>query len=106
MIKRRYFLLGGAAAVLAAIGIRLGLSSEQDSITAILYKRLNYLKLDSDGVHAFAQDLAARHNISSARLKSVSAMGPLYGHLDSARRNFFMDGIRHGEERVVTNFLL
>jgi hypothetical protein len=106
MIRRRYLLLGGLAGVVGFAGLRLAFTSDEDSIAAILHKRLDYLKLDADGVRAFARDLAAKHSISSVRLRSVGAMGPLYGELDPTRRDFLSNGIRHGEERVVTGYLL
>jgi len=106
MIKRRYFLVAGLAGTVALAGLRFKHSTEEQSIAAILHKRLGYLKLNPEGVRAFAIDLAARHAISPFRLRLVAAMGSMYEHLDSTRHNFLANAIRHGEERVVTSYLL
>jgi hypothetical protein len=103
MIKRRYFVL---AVLAGAAAIRFAFSSEAASIVAVLRKRLDYLRLDDAGVHSFARDLAALHRMSSSRLRLVSALGPLYSQVDSAKDSVLVNGIRHGEERIVTTYLL
>ena len=107
MIKRRTVVFVGlAGAACAFAGIRFATSSETASIIEILRKRLDYLKLDEAGVQRFASDLAALHAISAARLRTIDALGPLYSHSDLLQHTFLGAGINHGEERVVTNYLL
>lgn len=103
MIKRRHVLL---AAVVGLVGTRFLVSSDEKSIIAVLRKRLDYLRLDEAGLHAFAADLAGKHKIASSRLRWVSSFGPLYAHLNSLGTNALAHAVRHGEERIVTDYLL
>lgn len=105
-MKRRYFVLSGLAAVCGLVGARYVRSTDEASIVKVLRKKLDYLKLDPDGVQRFARDLAAAHNISSARLRIIDAAGPLYTDLALSADNALNNGIRHGEDRVVTLYLL
>ena len=102
-IKRRYFLF---AVVAGLIGARFLISSDEKSIIAVLRKRLDYLRLDEEGLRAFAADLAAKHKIASSRLRWVSAAGFLYDHFNSFGSNALAHGVLHGEERIVTDYLL
>jgi hypothetical protein len=71
-----------------------------------LRKRLGYLRLDETGVQQFAKDLAAKGQLSTLRLRLLPAAGPLYSDLALSGHSALENGIRHGEERVVTMFLL
>jgi hypothetical protein len=106
LIKRRALLLGSLAGACVVAGLRFAFSSETASIAAILHKRLDYLKLDEAGVRRFAADLASLHAISSSRLRMISALGPVYARSDLMQHTFLSTGIHHGEERVVTSYLL
>ena len=98
-MKRRYFLLAGLAALGSALGLRFALSKNESAIEKVLYKKkLNYLKLDHSGVRHFAQDLAARHVISSSRLLVIDAAGPLYTRIALSAGNKLGREILHGEE--------
>jgi hypothetical protein len=103
MIKRRYFVFSTIAGL---IGLRFATISDASSIVAVLRKRLNYLRLDDVGLQRFAQDLAAQHQLASSHLKLVGAAGPLYTHMPTTGRNLISNGIRHGEERIITTYLL
>jgi hypothetical protein len=105
-MKRRTLLLSAAGAAGAFIGWRAFKSTDVDAILAVIRKRLSYLQLDEVGVQAFARDLASRHVISSLRLRSIATAGPVYASLALSGQNRFHNGIRHGEERVVTYYLL
>jgi len=103
MITRRYLLL---SAIASLVGVRFALSSDEAAIILVLRKRLDYLRLDEVGVRAFARDLAATHEISSGRLKLVDATGPIYRRFDATGMNILSKTVRHGEERIVTDYLL
>ncbi len=103
MIKRRYLLLAGLAGL---IGIRFAMSSDIDAIVMVLRKRLNYLDLDAAGLRAFARDLVAANQISEIRLRALSAISPLYEQYDSSAQGALPHAIRHGEERIVSDYLL
>ncbi len=105
-MKRRGF-LGFSVAALAALGVwRYVRSSDYDAIIAIIEKRLDYLKKDPEGVRAYAAELARRHEITSGRLRVVSMAKPLYEFFSLTDENRFTNNIHHGEERVVSSYLL
>jgi hypothetical protein len=108
MIKRRTVLLGiaGIGGLPGFLAWRVNRSTDQDAVVEVLRKRLNYLQLDQAGLRQFAEDLAARHPMSSARLRILAAATPLYTRLALSGHNVASNGIRHGEERVVTLYLL
>ncbi len=104
-MKRRSFLMAFASAA-AFAGWRFVRGTDEDAIVAVVNKRLNYLKLDPADVRRFARNLAATDKISSGRLRVLTAAGPLYSDLAWPNRGFPWNGVRHGEERVVSIFLL
>jgi hypothetical protein len=108
MIRRRSLLAALAGITgLATVGAwRFLHSSDQSTIERVLAKRLGYLQLDPGGVSRFSADLASRREISSAKLRLVTAAGPLYDRVSFAAHNFLFDSIRHGEERITSLFLL
>lgn len=103
MIKRRYILLTAIAGI---VGFRFALSSDEGAIVAVLRKRLDYLHLEENGLLMYARDLAATHRIASYRLRCVQMIGPLYTRFNSLGRNAIAHSVRHGEERIVTIYLL
>lgn len=108
MINRRRLLLGlgGTAALVTGIlGIRFVRATDAAAIEMVISKRLNYLKLDTLGLRKFAADMAARKQVSSARLRVVPALGKLYEHFPDTH-NFILDAVHNGEERIVSLFLL
>jgi|ERR1700728_2624719 hypothetical protein len=105
-MKRRYFLLSGFVAACGLIGWRFAQSSAEAAIVKVVHKKLGYLKLDADGVQRFARDLAAARDISSSRLRIIDAAGPLYTATRLSAETKLNNGIRHGEDKVVTTFLL
>jgi|HubBroStandDraft_1064217.scaffolds.fasta_scaffold16625_2 hypothetical protein len=105
-MKRRYFLLAGFAAACAVAGWRFLRSTEESAIAKVVHKKLAYLKLDAPGVQRFASDLAASKTISHGRLRILDAAGPFYTGLALSADNAIDKGIRHGEDKVITLFLL
>jgi hypothetical protein len=110
-MKRRTFLITGAAGVLAVVGGRLIASSDESAIVKVIYKRLDYLKLDGPGVRQFATELAALgksslYSISSTRLRLIDAAGPLYTGIALTAGANLADALSHGEDRVVTHYLM
>jgi len=103
-MKRRQVLMGFAGlAVVAGLAAH---SSEEAGVAAVILKRLSYLRLDLRGVRQFARDYAARGLISAGKLRAVSAVGVLYRDLPQRWADFLTRDIGHGEERIVTTFLL
>jgi hypothetical protein len=105
-MKRRVFLISAAAAVGTVIGWRLTGSRQQAAIAKVLYKRLDYLKLDAGGVRRFAEDLSSRKVISSLRLRILDAAGELYTGATPAAGGRIDRALRHGEDRIVTQYLI
>lgn len=109
MTTRRRLLLGVAAgtAGIAGAGIwRYFGASDAEVIAVILRKRLDYLRLDPIGVAAFARELSARDIVGDRPLHLVGMLEPLYVRVPFPGDNPLSDRIRHGEERIVTMFLL
>lgn len=105
-MKRRYFLLSGFAAGCGLGGWRIARSTQEAAIVKVVHKKLGYLKLDADGVQRFARDLAGSNAISSARLRVLDAAGLLYTGSELSADNILERGIHHGEDKVITLFLL
>ncbi len=106
MIKRRSMLVGGIALIGGWVGIRFATTTDANAIVTILRKKLNYLKMDQAGLEAFARDLASRHQLATGRLRLVEVAGPLYRDISYSGDNILSKSLRHGEERVVTLYLM
>ena len=106
MASRRQVIAGVLGGLAAVTGWRYWRSNEEDAILLVLRKRLDYLQLDPQGARAFATDLAASHLLSRMRLKLIGTFAPLYTRFGLNGHDALQAGIRHGEERVVSNFLL
>ncbi len=106
MKRRTMIALAGAGAVFALGAWRLTAATQRDAILAVLRKRLDYLRLDPVGVGRFADDLVATKEISRLRLRLIGAAGPLYEDLPLSGGGRIRHTIRHGEERIVTLYLL
>ncbi|MGB5081167.1 MAG: hypothetical protein WBO23_10540 [Burkholderiales bacterium] len=110
MLRRRQFLVAGLAGLAGLTGLvtwRFIRSSDEDAIIAVLRKRLDYLLLDDNGLRAFAGDLVAQKTISGNKLRMLDVAGPVYTQLSFASyRNALARALRHGEERIVTLYLL
>jgi hypothetical protein len=105
-MKRRYFILSGLVGVCGLAGWRYARSTDEGAITKVVYKKLHYLKLDDAGVQQFARDLRKVALISSPRLRIIDAAGLLYTRPALESDNKLDNAIRHGEDRVVTQYLL
>jgi hypothetical protein len=103
MRRRQALLVLGGVATLVGLGARL---PEESGVTAILRKRLNYLELDPAGVREFARDYVARQLMSPGKLRVLAAVGPLYTRLSRGWSELLTADIEHGEERIVTTYLL
>jgi hypothetical protein len=106
MITRRQLVLVAGGIVGGYAGWRYFGSSDQEAFVTVVRRRLDYLKLDLDGVNAFARDMAAAHAISDGRLRFLNVVKPLYDHVSLSTKSRIGSALRHGEERVVTNYLL
>ena len=106
MPSRRQIVAGLLGGVAALGGWRYWRSSEADAILLVLQKRLDYLRLDPQGARAFAADLVARRLLSPMRLKLMGAVAPLYMRAGLNGHDRLQETIRHGEERVVSSFLM
>jgi hypothetical protein len=107
MLNRRRFLAAGMAGLAGLVTWRLIRSSNEDAIIAVLKKRLDYLILDENGLRVFARDLVAQQIISSHKLRMLDIAEPVYTRLSlAAHGNALIRAIRHGEERIVTQYLL
>jgi hypothetical protein len=106
-MRRRDILLAFAGLSLTGVvSSRLLRASSEEGVADVVFKQLKYLKLDPEGVRKFARDYSAGHVIPSVKLRVVSAAGPLYMNLTLTGANVVTNGIRHGEERIVTKYLL
>ena len=107
MFNRRQFLALGIAGLTGLVTWRFIRSSDEDAIIAVLKKRLDYLSLDENGLRVFARDLVAQNIISSNKLRVLDFAGPVYTQLAlTSHGNALTRAIRHGEERIVTQYLL
>lgn len=107
MLDRRRFLVAGMAGLAGLVAWRLIRSSDEDAIIAVLKKRLDYLILDENGLRVFARDLVAQQIIASHKLRMLDFAGPVYTQLPLASHsNALTRAIRHGEERIVTQYLM
>ena len=106
-MNRRILLLGGLAGATALGAWPLVSSTDEDIIEMVVRKRLDYLKLDPEGVHRFARDMAAIRSVSRARLKMLAGIKPIYTHFHlSDNNNSLSDLLRHGEDRIVGSYLI
>ena len=107
MFSRRQFLAACIAGLTGLVTWRFIGSSDENAIIAVLQKRLDYLLLDDNGLHAFARDLVAQRVISRNKLRMLDVAGPVYMQLPIASyRNALTHAVRHGEERIVSLYLL
>lgn len=106
MTSRRLFVATAIGSLAAFGGWRFFRSREADAVVAVLRKRLDYLVLEEAGLRAFAVDLAANHIVSGTRLKLIGTFMPVYSRLRLDGHSTVEDALRHGEERIVSNYLL
>jgi hypothetical protein len=106
-MRRRTFLLSGAAVISALAAWQYFGANVVDVIQMIVRKRLDYLALDPEGLERFAHDMAALHINSKARLQTVSFLRPAYVRFPlSSGHNRFAYLLRHGEDRIVSTYLI
>jgi hypothetical protein len=108
-MKRRTFFLGAGAAATAVAAASWGVLSvkDEDVIAMVVKQRLAYLKLDPAGLRRFASDLAERRIVSRGRMQLLRLIQPVYQRFElSASDNVAAYKLRHGEERIVSRYLL
>jgi hypothetical protein len=105
-MQRRTFLLSAAAAICAAIGWDFATSKDQAAIIKVLHKKLYYLRLDDAGVRRFAVDIDRLGIVSSLRLHTIDAADGLYTRHTLNPDHALGRALRHGEDRVVTQYLI
>jgi hypothetical protein len=107
MLNRRQFLASVAAGLTGLVTWRYLASTGEGAIVDIVRKRLYYLKLDPNGVNAFARDLVKRKIISGGKLRAIDTAGPVYTLLSShIGDNALAHNFKHGEERIASMYLL
>ena len=106
MAGRRAFVATLIGGLVGIGGWRFYRSRDEDTIVVVLRKRLDYLDLDEAGLRAFAADLTARRIVSSTRLKLIGTFMPVYVRLRLDGHNTVEVALRHGAERIVSNYLL
>jgi hypothetical protein len=107
-LKRRNFVLGlaGLGGIGALAGWDIARVTPEDAVVMVLRKRLNYLTLDEAGVWQFARDCVTRMPVSSAKLRIIAAIAPIYSRLPTSPDTYAGSLTRFGEERIVTRYLL
>lgn len=105
-MKRRTFLISTAAIAGGALAWRVSRSRDAAAIAKVVQKQLHYLKLDAAGVERFARDMSERKAISSFRLRIIDSAGVLYTAFTPARGGRIDQAMRHGEDRIVTQYLM
>lgn len=105
-MRRRTFLLSTTAVLGAAVAWRYATARDQSAIAKVLHKKLPYLRLDEDGVRRFGADIASQGIVSSFRLRVIDAADGLYTHHALTPDGRLGRLIRHGEDRVVTQYLM
>jgi len=106
-MKRRAFLLSGAAALTGLAAWKFFGANPVAVIQMIVRKRLDYLTLDPQGVQSFAQDMSALHVISKPRIQTLSLIRPAYAQFSlSSGHSRIAYLLRHGEDRIVSTYLI
>jgi hypothetical protein len=106
-MKRRTFVLAGLGTAGALTAWQFAAANDEETITMVVHRRLDYLTLDPNGVRRFSHDMAALHVISKARMNIISAIRPLYTRFPlSSGENALAYKLRHGEDRIVSTYLL
>ncbi len=104
MLSRRGLLLSALAGISGLAVLRFAVIMPEQVIADILRKRLSYLRLDEAGIQAFARDAVAVNLVASAKLRAFAVAGLL--NANAQVDHFNIQAIRHGEERIVTSYLL
>lgn len=111
MTRRRKFLLSVLGlAGLAGLGLwGFGRGAIESEIVSVLRRRLGYLKLDEEGLHAFARDqttkiLTKRMSMSRVRYHLVATVGPTFKRFQ--RSTDTRSRTERIEDMFVSTFLL
>lgn len=107
MFSRRQFLVTVAAGLTGLVSWRYFQSRDANAIVTVLRHRLNYLKLDEEGLNRFANELVKQQIVSSSKLRLIDMAGPIYTGLSSYMgNNKAIYNFKHGEERIASLYLL
>ena len=105
-MQRRTFLTSMLALTGGVLGWKLGFGNDSEAIARVLQKRLPYLRLDPHGVERFCRDMTATGKISRFRLRLIHAAGAVYSSFEPPDGSRLDRMMRHGEDRIVTDYLL
>jgi hypothetical protein len=107
MFSRRQFLVTVAAGLTGLVSWRYIQSRDVNAVVSVLRHRLNYLKLDPEGLSKFANEFVKQQNFSSRKLRLIDMAGPIYTGLSSYMgNNKAIYNFKHGEERIASLYLL
>jgi hypothetical protein len=106
-VRRRAFLLAGAATVSGLAAWQIHNMSFEDGVKMIVRKRLDYLRHDAASLRLFARDIKDAHVISRERMYLLLSIKPAYAHLSlSSGQNRLAFLLRHGEDKIVSTYLI
>jgi hypothetical protein len=106
-MQRRTFILSATGVLIAVgAGLDIALSDVESGVAKVLHKRLDYLKLDPEGVKQYAKDVVAYHWVASPKLRGLDALGPMYTRVRWQPGKKQNGPIRKGEERLCGEYLL
>jgi hypothetical protein len=106
MLSRRTFIASALASIAGLFAWRFTTGSVEDVIIAMLRKRLDYLKLDEDGLKAFARDAVKHDIVTPSKRHLLAVSGPLYLQFAAPGDGYVGRAVRHGEERIISAYLL
>ncbi|GAC1629521.1 MAG: hypothetical protein NVS9B10_20790 [Nevskia sp.] len=104
MITRRRFLLLAGSGVAGVVAARFAFARPEQVVAAVVRRKLDYLQLDAAGVDRFAKDFVARAIAAPTKLRALSAVGLI--ELPIEKLGIHFATLRHGEERILTYYLL
>jgi hypothetical protein len=105
-MKRRTFVFAGLGAATLA-GWQTYRMRDEDLISRIVFRRLDYLRLDEGGVRRFSRDLTKLDVVSESTMRILSGVWPLYSRFALSSGDYGVaHRLRHGEDRIVGAFLI
>lgn len=106
-MKRRAFVLAGVGAASAWVAWQLVGGNAEETVAMVVRRRLDYLKLDSEGLRRFSREMVALHAISNTKMHVLSGIRSAYTRTRlSSGNNSLAYMLRHGEDRIVSAYLI
>ena len=106
-MKRRTVVLLGLGLIPVAATWRFATAKDEEIIEMVVRRKLDYLRLEPEGVRQFAREFAARHIITTRKLRLLAEISPIYRRWPlSSGRNAIASALRHGEDRITGNYLM